>query len=215
VAMEEVPSIHFVSTGGAISGHDDATYRTFQRMIAESRYRDRFHLAGWLKREEVPSYVAAADLGVLADRPMYEGVLGSKNRIVQWMAAGLPAAYNRVGEIGDYLAAGDLGLTFPVGDAAALAERLTWAARHPDEMSAMAQRACQACLRDFSLAAATQELRQWAAAPTHAPDHQPGIVRSPFDFDEAPAPAIPADPLPKPRGLKRRLRAEIKRLLAG
>jgi len=214
-AMAEEPAIHFLSTGGAISGHDESTYDKFQEFIAASPNEERYHLAGWLKSEEVPTYVAAADLGVLADRPMYEGMLGSKNRIVQWMADGLPAVYNRVGEIGDYLASGDLGLTFAVGDSNALAERLVWAARHRTEIERMAQRARSACLRDFSLAAATQELRVWAAAPSHAPDYRDGLARSPFDFEEVAAVPIPVDPLPKPRGIKRRLRALLKHLLRG
>lgn len=211
-AMAQEPSIHFVSTGGAISGHDDSTYARFESLVAASHHRSRFHLAGWLKREQVPGYVAEADLGVLADRPMYEGMLGSKNRIVQWMAAGLPAAYNRVGEIGDYLASEELGLTFAVGDSTALARHLVWAARHRDEVRAMADRARAACLRDFSLEAATVEFRHWLEAPRHAPDYQRGAVRSPFDFDESPVPPLPPDPLPKASGLRRRMRALLKRL---
>ena len=137
----------------------------------------------------------------------------STPNIVQWMADGLPAAYNRVGEIGDYLASLDLGLTFEVGDAEALAERLVWAARHPDALADMARRAREACVRDFSLSAATKELRSWAAAPRHAPDYRPGLARSPFDYEEVPVDSVPEDPLPKPKGFERRLRAGIRRLL--
>ena len=213
-AMAKEPSIYFVSTGGAISGHDESTYARFEELIAGSQHRDRFHLAGWLKREEVPAYVAEADLGVLADRPMYEGMLGSKNRIVQWMVAGLPAAYNRVGEIGEYLEAGELGLTFEVGDSEALARHLVWAANHRHEVAAMARRAREACLRDFSLEAATMEFRRWVAAPRRAPDHRRGALRSPFDYDEIPAEPIPEDPLPKRIGWKRRWRSRLKRFFA-
>jgi len=213
-AMEEEPSIHFVSTGGAIAGHDDATYARFEELISASSHKARFHLAGWVKREDVPSYVAEADLGVLTDRPMYEGVLGSKNRIVQWMASGLPALYNRVGDIGDYLETGALGLTFPLGDDDALAGRLVWAARHPDQLRAMAERARLACERDLSVAATTEALRQWAAMPVHAPDYRPTAARSPFDHEEIP-PAVPLDPLARPRGIGRMLRSRLKRLLLG
>lgn len=212
-AMSEESRLCFASTGGAIEGHDDSTYSRFQELITGSEHRDRYHLAGWVKRDLVPRYVAEADIGVLTDRPMYEGVLGSKNRVVQWMATGLPAAYNQIGDIGDYLADGELGLTFPVGDAVALGRRLTWAARHPQEVSDMADRASEACRREFSFFATTTELREWAADPSHAPDFRPGATRSPFDFEETPPPAPPPDPIPRSRGLRRRLRAGIKRLL--
>jgi glycosyltransferase involved in cell wall biosynthesis len=206
-SMEEEESLHFVSTGGAIEGHDDSTYARFQELIAGSRHRSRYHLAGWVKRELVPRYVAEADLGVLTDRPMYEGTLGSKNRVVQWMATGLPSAYNRVGDIGDYLAEGRLGLTFPVGDAQALAEQLLWGARNRHALADMADRARRACTRDFSFTATTADLREWAAAPSHAPDYRPAAVRSPFDFEEIPPEAPPPDPAPKRHGWRRRLRA--------
>jgi glycosyltransferase involved in cell wall biosynthesis len=212
-AMSEEAGLHFVSTGGAIEGHDASTYRRFRELIAGSPHRSRYHLAGWVKRDLVPRYVAEADIGVLTDRPMYEGTLGSKNRVVQWLATGLPALYNRVGDIGDSLADGKLGLTFPVGDAAALARCLVWAARHRREVEAMADRAREACRRDFSFVATTSELRRWAAAPSHAPDFRRGVTRSPFDFDESPTPAVPPDPIPRPRGLKRRLKAGLARLL--
>ena len=92
-------------------------------------------------RSESRPTSSEADLGILADRPIYEGLLGSKNRIVQWMGAGLPVVYNRIGDLGDLLEERRLGLTFPPGDASALAERLAWAAGHGSELREMAERA--------------------------------------------------------------------------
>lgn len=215
LAMEEVPNLYFVSTGGAIDGHDSATYARFGELIAGSRFRDRFHLAGWVKRELVPRFVAEADVGVLTDRPMVEGVLGSKNRVVQWMAAGLPSVYNRVGDIGDYLAERRVGLTFPIGDAAALAGQLIWAARHDEELAAMTARAREACLADFSFATTTSALRDWMRAPSQAPDFVRAASRSPFDFEETPPPQPPPDPLPRVTGRRRRLRKALRHLLGG
>ncbi len=212
-AMSEEASLHFVSTGGAIEGHDASTYARFLELIAGSRHRARYHLAGWVKRELVPQYVAEADLGVLTDRPMYEGTLGSKNRVVQWMATGLPSAYNRVGDIGDYLAEGRLGLTFPVGDSQALAQSLLWAARNRDALADMTDRAQRACVRDFSFEATTADLREWAAAPIHAPDFRQAASRTPFDFEETPPEPAPPDPVPRRRGWRRRLRAAAAALL--
>lgn len=214
-AMRREPSLYFVSTGGAIEGHDDSTYAGFQERIAASELRSRFHLAGWVKRDSVPAYVAEADLGVLTDRSMYEGILGSKNRVVQWMASGLPSAYNRVGDIGDYLVEHEVGLTFGIGDSSALAEQLIWAARHPEELRAMTERARTACRRDFSFSTTTRELRAWASRPTHAPDFELGAERSPFDFEESPPPPVPADPLPRQRGLRRRIASWMRRLAGG
>jgi glycosyltransferase involved in cell wall biosynthesis len=185
-AMESDQRIRFVSTGGAIAGHDAETYARFRRLVAGSDLRDRFHLEGWVKRELVPSYLAEADLGVLTDLPMYEGMLGSKNRIVEWMAVGLPAAYNRLGDLGELLERRGLGLVFPLGDAEALASRIVWAAGHPRELAEMAGRARTTSRRDFSYEATTRELAAWAADPRRAPDA--ALLRmasTPLDFESA------------------------------
>lgn len=168
-AMEEDSRIRFVSTGGAIPGHDVKTYQGFQDRIDDSRFRGRFHLQGWIPASEVPAYWVAADLGVLAERPIYEGILGSKNRIIQWLGWGLPTAYNRVGDLGDLLHDRDLGLVFPVGDWEQLAKRILWACRNPEELADLTDRGRRYAREELSFVRTTEELRAWAAAPSRAP----------------------------------------------
>ena len=169
-AMRRDPRIHFVATGGAIPGLDEATWTRFQDLVSRSPHRERFHLEGWVAAERVAAYVEEADLGVLADRPIYEGLLGSKNRVVQWMGAGLPVVYNRIGDLGDLLEGQRLGLTFHPGDAAALAERVEWAATHGSELREMAGRAREVARRELTFEVTTRPLVEWAAAPRRAPD---------------------------------------------
>jgi glycosyltransferase involved in cell wall biosynthesis len=138
-------------------------------MTRESPYKDRFHLEGWVVANLVPAYTAEADLGVIADLPIYEGLLGSKNRIVQWMNAGLPAAYNRVGDIGDLLAERQLGLTFEVGDHDALAREIIWATENREPLREIARRAQQVADRELSIEATTGPLTRWARDPQRAP----------------------------------------------
>jgi glycosyltransferase involved in cell wall biosynthesis len=162
--------IHFVATGGAIPGLDPSTWARFQDHVARSPLRERFHLEGWVLAERVAAYVEEADLGILADRPIYEGLLGSKNRVVQWMGAGLPVVYNRTGDLGDLLEERRLGLTFPPGDAAALAERVEWAAARGSGLREMAARARAVAHHELTFEATTGPLVEWAAAPRRAPD---------------------------------------------
>ncbi len=197
-AMADNDRVCFVSTGGEIGGHDETTYRGFERRVAGSRFRRRFHLQGWVRAELVPSYQAEADLGVLTETPIYEGRLGSKNRIVQWLGAGLPVAYNRVGDLGALLAGEELGLTFEVGDAAGLARQILWAADHPEDLERLRRRAQGYAARELSFEATTRDLVSWARRPCRAPDA--GLrhgVRSPRDFAPA-APALPAAPAADP-----------------
>jgi glycosyltransferase involved in cell wall biosynthesis len=169
-AMGREPRLHFVATGGAIPGLDSSTWERFQDRVARSPHRARFHLEGWVPGDRVAGYVEEADLAVLADRPVYEGLLGSKNRVLQWMGAGLPVVYNRLGDLGDLLADRELGLTFAPGDAAGLADRLAWAAAHGEELRRMAERAREVAQRELTFEATTRPLVEWAADPRRAPD---------------------------------------------
>lgn len=175
LAMDRRPELHFVSTGGEIGGHDEKTYRGFEKLVAASGHRARFHLQGWVEADLVPSYQAEADLGVLTEKVMYEGQLGSKNRIVQWLGGGLPVLYNRVGDLGDLLADEGLGLTFEVGDAEAMAERLVWAAENRPALARLAEAARDYASRELTFEATSRELVAWGARPLRAPDRQARI----------------------------------------
>jgi glycosyltransferase involved in cell wall biosynthesis len=175
-AMRAEPSLYFVSTGGGIEGHDDLTYAHFQSLVEGSPFRERFLLEGWVPHDLVPSYTAEASVGVLAERSMYEGMMGSKNRIVHWLAAGLPVIYNRVGDLGDMLAEKELGRTFPVGDAAALAAQILAAAADPAGQRRTAERARRFAQSQLTYEATTRELVAWCERPTVAPDR--GVAAS-------------------------------------
>ncbi len=177
-AMARSPRLHFVSTGAEIAGHDDQTYVRLRARVAASRFGDRMHLAGWVPADRVPAFVASAHLGVLAERPLYEGMLGSKNRILQWMGSGLPVLYNRIGELGDVLESERLGLTFATGGVEDLAAKLSWAAENQGQLVAMAERARRVALERFSFSATTGDLVRWVTQPGRAPDAHLGLPTS-------------------------------------
>ena len=169
-AMGRESRIHFVATGGAVPGLDAAAWERFAALVQGSPHRERYHMEGWVPAGRVAEYVDEADLGILADRPIYEGLLGSKNRVVQWMGAGLPVLYNRIGDLGDLLETRRLGLTFSPGDASGVAERLLWAVDHTAELRETAARARAFALAELSFEATTRDLVDWASEPRFAPD---------------------------------------------
>jgi glycosyltransferase involved in cell wall biosynthesis len=161
---------------------DTTTYARFEALVARSAHRDRFHLAGWVRAGRVASYVAEADLGVVCERPTYDGVLGSKNRVVQWLGAGLPVACSRVGALAERLRERRLGLTFAPGDAEALAGHLLWAAGHGDELRLISARAREHAASELGFEATARPLAAWAADPRHAADRATRPrVRGPMD----------------------------------
>lgn len=179
-AMREEPRIHFVSTGGEVPGYDESTYARFRTLCSESEHSRRFHLLGWRPASEIRRIWAESDLGVLTERAIHEGELGSKNRVVQWLAFGLPVAYNRVGDLGDLLADEGLGEVFPVGDADGLAALLVATARNPERSRTRAAEARRFVAEHLSYAATTAPLCDWASLARRAPDSgRVALARSP------------------------------------
>jgi glycosyltransferase involved in cell wall biosynthesis len=182
-AMRVNPRIHFVSTGGDIPGHDVRTYAAFERLVASSDLAPRFHLEGWIEAAQARQIASEADLGILTEKAIYEGWLGTKNRVVQWMAAGLPVACTVAGDLEETIASEELALGFAPGEPRQLAERVLWAAEHREAIGKMARRA-RARFARMSIEETTAELARWADAPTVAPDAKTkGHIASPFDHE--------------------------------
>ena len=110
-AMEEVPSLVFVSTGGAIEGHDEVTFERFRRKTQIGAASERFHFAGWVPTAEVPSYYFESDLGINVDGLNYETLFGARNRLNEMMKVGLPILTTTGTEISHVISNHRLGLT--------------------------------------------------------------------------------------------------------
>lgn len=170
LAMQADARIHFVSTGGAVVGHDSKTYPDFERRVVNSPWRERFHLEGWVRSRLVGGYLREADLGVIAEREIYEGLLGSKSRLLRWIDLGLPVLCNRVGELTEDLASRELVLTFKTGDSRDLCEKILAALNQRETLQAMADGAATYARSRFSLTRTTEPLVDWVANPERSPD---------------------------------------------
>ena len=195
-AMAEVPELTFVSTGGAIEGHDEITFESFRQKARESVFADRFHFAGWVPTEDVPCYYFESDLGINVDSFNYETIFGARNRLNDWMKVGLPVLTTTGTEISEIIEEHDLGLTCATGDAAGFADRLIWAARHRDEVRSMAEAAREFAHREFSYARTTEPMRAWARDPFRAPDRGQRVEFEDIDFFSQPEPR--PETLPEP-----------------
>jgi glycosyltransferase involved in cell wall biosynthesis len=173
-AMAQDASLHFVSTGGQIDGHDEFTYPRFRAHVEGSEHRDRYHLRGWIPRDEVPNYYLEADLGINCEKPILEVAFGSKHRILDWSRAALPCVSSRLTELSSVLEAESAALVFPPGDGVALGRLLAGAAADRDANREMGVR-CRSLLRErFSYRRTIEPFLEWAADPRHAPDRRRG-----------------------------------------
>lgn len=169
-AMEAVPHLHFVSTGGELAGQDHETYARFVGLVQSSRHRPRFHLLGWVPRELLRRCYADADVGICVDRDIPESRLGSRNRIPTYLAHGLTVIASRVSEVSNYAEEAGVGLTFPAGDSAAMASLLADLSRGPELLRSRRGEVAALAMRDLSFEETARPLVDFAARARRAPD---------------------------------------------
>lgn len=163
--------IKFVSLGGRIEDHDNRTYPRFQRMIAESKYRDRFKLLGWRSHADALRAYSECDLGISIDRYHYEPVYGTRTRLIEMIQNRLPVITTLACELSHVLKDNALALTFSPGDSSGLAENILNFSREPEvTRKALADRAYAFFEKNFSYEKTTEPLRAWVRNPTTAPD---------------------------------------------
>jgi len=188
MAMTKNKKIKFVSTGGAISGQDELSYPRFLKLIAGSKYKDRYIMLGWVPKEDLASIYLESDLGINIDKFNYEVVLGSRHRLLDWMQAGLPILTTSPSELTQILDQGKMVFTFPHNDAEFLAQTIIKLTSKKPMLIDYAQRAKDFTQRNFSYALTTEPFREWVKQPKHAPDKiaksklsgQPGNLRDEF-----------------------------------
>jgi glycosyltransferase involved in cell wall biosynthesis len=170
-AMDRDPRIWFVSTGGAIRGHDQTTYQDFSTRVQNSRHAARFLLEGWLPRSVAEAYPFEADVGIVLDRFLYEGLLGCKNRVLEWMRYALPAICSDLGEVAAVVREAAIGWVVPLADPNAVAELLVSLANNRALVRERGAAARAYGAEQCTYQATTAALQRWAQQPSFAPDH--------------------------------------------
>lgn len=160
-AMAQDDRLRFVATGGAIKGHDPLTYKALEKRLEDSPMAQRFALLGCLPKEQADRLQARADLLIVTERPLYERELGSSGRLLGWLADGRRCLCTEQSELGAEVRREGLGLTYTTGDAGSLAERILWAADHPEELETYAATAARYVRDTYSSARTAEPLVRW------------------------------------------------------
>ena len=170
-AMSRDPRVLFVSAGGGVKLARHGAYERFLSMIETSPHRRRFHMLGWRPVKEIPGLYRDADVGISLDSFHYETILGTRTRLVEMLRYGLPVITSAGCELSTIIRDEALGLTFPIGDAETLCDRILHFAADPTARQDTAERARLYASQQLSFGETTRPFREWAKNPCHAPDH--------------------------------------------
>ena len=105
---------------------DGPERNALERRRDELGIQDRFQFAGLRPHEEVPVWMAAADLAVLSSRTE-----GHPNAVLEALACARPVVATRVGGVPDILSEDGLGVVVEPENPAALADGVKQALRRP------------------------------------------------------------------------------------
>jgi len=170
-AMTQVPNLHFVSTGGGIPHHSEKGYDWFKARIEKSKFKERYHLLGWIPHHDLESIYQESHIAVNCDRFCYEAILGSRNRILNWLKAGLPIVSTNLTELTQTLQENGLIHSYAVGNPEALASCLVELYKKRHQIQDLAEERKSFVKKHYSFDVTTRPLQEWVKNPSKAPDH--------------------------------------------
>jgi glycosyltransferase involved in cell wall biosynthesis len=170
IGMERNPRVHFLSVGASTYQAAETQYDHFVHLATHSPYAGRFHFLGWQSWKEMSSFYQASDVGINIDALHYETIYGTRTRLVEMLAYGLPVITTDGCELSSILKVGQAGRSFATSDWAQLAQHIQQLADAPDQLQQMQRAGCQLIESDLSFHATTTKLRSWAKAPFAAPN---------------------------------------------
>jgi glycosyltransferase involved in cell wall biosynthesis len=115
---------------------DGSQARRFKRLIEKSGFADRVHLPGKVAQADLPAYYRAADLYLSASKSD-----GSSVSLMEALACGVPALVSDIPGNREWVSENQQGWLFPVGDGAALADKIELAMQDRAALRTMSQQA--------------------------------------------------------------------------
>jgi len=177
-SMKRIPKLYFLSIGGGTKGYNEKIYDDFCAKTTASPHKDRYILCGWVPFQDVPRYYAQSDVGINIDRFTYEGVLGSRNRILQFLAHGLPVVTTPLSEISIQLAKRGLvycfrmknekGCTFVTEPLPLLLQNLS---ADPEKLKQTGRLGQKVILEEYNYTRTAAPILDWLVAPSRSPDN--------------------------------------------
>lgn len=142
----------------ALVGHGHPDYVSHLRELAARQgVSDQLHFTGGVPRDEIPALLAQHDVYLFTS--VWEEPFG--RTIVEAMAAGVAVIGSMVGGSQEIMRHGENALTYPAGDASALADRIVQLRESPELIERLCQAGLQTVLDRFTLNRRVSEIEEW------------------------------------------------------
>jgi hypothetical protein len=128
----------------------------------------------WVPYQERGAWLRDADIGVSLHLDHVETTFAFRTRILDYFWAGLPVVCSAGDHMAELVAAHDLGIVVPVGDADAVGEALGALASSPASVAAARRERTAEVARAHEWTRASEPLLRWCAAPRLAADRRLG-----------------------------------------
>lgn len=169
-AMVRDQRVHYVSTGGGLSGHSTKTFERFMARVDASRNRHRYHFLGWIESRRLADVIGQSTLAISLDIPCYEAEFGFRNRVNLWLELGLPCVTTPISEGVRILAEHYCVYAVPPRDPHRVADAILDLGRDPDRRRAFVVKA-KAYLEEHGNAVKLlAPLAKWCNEPALAAD---------------------------------------------
>ncbi|MDX9864996.1 MAG: glycosyltransferase family 4 protein [Anaerolineaceae bacterium] len=145
-AWEKLPDVPLKIIG---TGPEEANIKE-----KSAKLQSRVTLSGQLPHSEMLAEVKESQFLVMPS--VWYETFG--RTIVEAYATGTPVIASRLGAIAELVEDGQTGLLFTAGDSDDLAEKVTWAIHHPEDMARMGKHARQVFLDKYEAGSAYQQL---------------------------------------------------------
>ncbi|MCP4804244.1 MAG: glycosyltransferase family 4 protein [Proteobacteria bacterium] len=172
-AMDEVPGLSVLSTGGGIPGHHTESYDRFRSAALSSPHASRFTFHGWVPHHVLPALLSRAHVGITLDRPGAEAELGTRTRVLFFAQQGLGVIATPCSDLTRELAGIRMLVPVRMGDASGLRGALVRMWEEGDDGTQTARLQGYLTSR-YGLEPATRGLREWIdRAVRMRPGHDP------------------------------------------
>jgi glycosyltransferase involved in cell wall biosynthesis len=164
-ASRRNPRLRLMVVGGRIAGYNEASYDRFVDGVRAAGAEAIVQLMDWQPLGRMRELYAACDVGLSIDRFSYEAVLGSRTRVLNFLAAGKPVLSTVITELTEDLA--DKGYLLPVtvGNAQEFAKAIEAAALRSTELGELGEEAQAYILARYDARNLGQPLSEWVGNP--------------------------------------------------